>query len=149
MVNYGETMRISKDDYFMRIAKTVALRGECSRRQVGAVIVDKNGRILSTGMNGLAPGEVSCIDKPCAGAKCPSGEGLDLCNASHAEISALVYLPDPTVAHTIYCTTAPCVSCAKALLLTNIQRVVFVEDYAASGQSLWTRQWEKFHEKVL
>lgn len=141
-------MRISKDDYYMKIAETVALRGECSRRQVGAVIIDAQGRILSTGMNGLGPGKVACKDVPCKGASCKSGQGLDLCSASHAEISALVYLPDPHIAHTIYCTTAPCVSCVKALLLTNIQRVVYQDNYASSGETLWDKEWVK-HEKTI
>jgi dCMP deaminase len=142
-------MRISRDTYFMSIAKVVSMRGECIRRQVGAVIVDKRGRILSTGMNGVAPGQTPCIDKPCAGAKCPSGEGLDLCEASHAEISALVALEKPFEAHTLYCTTAPCVSCTKALLLTTIERVVYLEAYPTSGMSLWltaNRRWDMYHE---
>lgn len=151
MANYGEAMklsRINKDAYYMRIAETVALRGECGRRQVGAVIVDQVGRILSTGMNGLAPGKVPCIDSPCAGAQCASGEGLDLCEASHAEISALVYLPDPKVAHTIYCTTEPCVSCTKAISLTGIQRVVYRDSYPLSGAKLWVKDWVKYEETI-
>lgn len=141
-------MRISKDTYYMKIAETVALRGECSRRQVGAVIVDKVGRILSTGMNGLAPGRRPCCEDPCAGARCASGEGLDLCEASHAEISALVHLADATSAHTIYCTTEPCISCTKALSLTNIQRVVYRDSYAASGINLWGKDWVKYEEII-
>lgn len=137
--------RISRDEQGIRIARVVAQRGECIRRQVGAVITDMRGRILSTGYNGVAPGQTPCINAPCPGHDFPSGKGLDVCQASHAEISALVTLEKPFEAHTMYCTTAPCVSCVKALLLTSIQRIVFAEDYPINGQHLWTlpREWIK------
>ena len=41
------------DDYYLDIAKSVAKRSSCLRRQYGAVIV-KNNRIISTGYNGAA-----------------------------------------------------------------------------------------------
>ena len=37
--------RISKDAYYLEIAKAVAMRSTCLRRQYGAVIV-KNDRII-------------------------------------------------------------------------------------------------------
>lgn len=145
-------MRPTKDQYFMQIAYTVASRGECPRRKVGAVIVDKQGRILSTGMNGVAPGQAPCENVPCPGAKCKSGEGLDLCEASHAEISALVALEKPFEAHTIYVTTEPCVTCTKAILLTSIERVVFDGHYPKSGKDLWLRSgrsWDQYDELTI
>ena len=115
---------------------------------MGAVIVDKRGRILATGYNGVAPGRKSCQDIPCAGSMLPSGQGLELCEASHAEISALVTLEKPFEAHTLYCTTAPCISCVKALLLTSIERVVFDANYPINGSKLWgiNRVWEQYSE---
>ena len=43
------------DEYFMEIAKVVALRSNCTRRHVAAVIV-KDKRIISTGYNGTPRG---------------------------------------------------------------------------------------------
>ena len=137
-------MRPTKDENFMEIARVISKRGECSRRKVGAIITSGRGRILSTGYNGLGPGQESCLDKPCAGAKAKSGTCLEDCQASHAEISALVTLEKPFDAYNIYCTTAPCISCVKALLLTSIRRIVFEEEYPTSGKELWIsngRQW--------
>ena len=54
-------MRITKDEYYLGIAKAVAQRSTCLRRQYGAVIV-KNDRIISTGYNGSARGEPNCCD---------------------------------------------------------------------------------------
>jgi len=144
MVTGVTFMRPSKDENFMEIARAISKRGECTRRKVGAVIVSERGRILSTGYNGLGPGQMSCLDKPCKGALAASGTCLDKCQASHAEISALVTLEKPFEAHTIYCTTAPCISCVKALLLTSIERIIFNEDYSVSGKELWESNGRKW-----
>lgn len=121
----------------MDLVVSIASRGECRRRKVGAIIIDRRGRILSTGMNGVAPGQRTCLEVPCPGTSSQSGTNLDLCQASHAEISALVTLEKPFEAHTLYCTTEPCVSCTKALLLTSIQRIVYKDPYPTTGRELW------------
>lgn len=56
-------------DYFLALAKAVALRADCSRRQVGCVVVDSDNRVCSTGYNGSPPGGPSCL----AG-QCPRGK---------------------------------------------------------------------------
>lgn len=61
--------RPSWDDYFLGIARAVAVRADCTRRQVGAVIV-KNNRIVATGYNGAPAREPGCLS---AGA-CPRGK---------------------------------------------------------------------------
>ncbi len=48
--------RLSKDKYYMAIAKTVAERSTCLRAKVGAIIV-KNDTIISTGYVGAPGGE--------------------------------------------------------------------------------------------
>lgn len=129
--------RLSWDDYFMEIAQVTAKRATCSRRQVGCVIVDRRGYILSTGYNGLPSGFPHCIDEPCEGASCASGTGLDLCQSIHAEQNAIARLREPFEAHSMYVTTAPCMSCTKLALATGIQEVVFKSDYPTSGKALW------------
>ena len=42
------TPRISKDEYYLGIAKEVARRSTCFRRSIGAIIV-RNDQIISTG----------------------------------------------------------------------------------------------------
>jgi len=133
-------MRPNKHEYFMNIAEVVSTRSECCRRSVGAVIVDIRGRILATGTNGLAPGRKACGgENKCKGASCQSGTGLDLCEASHAEISALVSCHRPYEATTLYVTTAPCVSCVKAILLSTIETIYYRDDYPSEGKELWER----------
>ena len=54
-------MRISKVEYYLNIARAVAKRSTCLRRQYGAVIV-KNDEIISTGYNGSHRGADNCCD---------------------------------------------------------------------------------------
>jgi dCMP deaminase len=45
------TKRISKDDYYLGIAREVARRSTCFRRSIGAIIV-RDDQIISTGYAG-------------------------------------------------------------------------------------------------
>ena len=75
------------DTYYLGIAAAVAKRGECSRRQVGAVIV-KDHTIIATGYNGAPPGQPSCLEGACprarSGAEPGKGYAESGCTAVHA-----------------------------------------------------------------
>lgn len=133
--------RPTRDEYFMAMARLVATRATCARRAVGCVLVDLRGHVLATGYNGVPGGFEHCIDVPCPGAGLTSGQGLDACEAVHAEMNALTQCRDVYEIETVYCTTAPCVSCAKALLSTSARRIVFAETYpqADAARGLWLR----------
>lgn len=121
-------MRPALIEYFLKIANVVATRSTCSRRQVGAVITDGYGYLLSTGYNGVPKGQPHCIDTPCAGVAYPVGEGLDVCRAQHAEVNAITHCRDLQSASILYCTTSPCMSCAKLIGATNINIVYYEGD---------------------
>lgn len=53
------------DEWGLALAKTASLRAECTRRRVGAVILDKKKRRTWIGINGAPPGEPSCLDGAC------------------------------------------------------------------------------------
>lgn len=129
------------DDYFLAITKVVASRADCTRAQHGAVIVDKDHRIVSTGYNGSPVGEPGCLT---AGA-CPRGRltaeelghlagGYDdpaspgFCTSIHAEANAIVYAGrNRTAGATIFITGAPCHGCSKLIRAAGITRVVYRE----------------------
>lgn len=156
-------MRISRDEWGLRLAEVTALRGTCLRRRVGCVLTDLRGRVLATGYNGVASGAAHCNEPEpsrnlyadartgeplmtyphaCASASAPSGEGLDFCAAVHAEQNALVQCRDADAVHACYVTASPCVSCLKLLLNTGCLRVVFREAYAQDARALWAgREW--------
>ena len=143
-------MRECKEDWGLAIAKLVATRSTCARRNVGCVLVDHKHRILATGYNGVASGQPHCNEgHPCPGATAPSGTKLDACYALHAEQNALLQCRNPDAINTCYCTTAPCMTCTKLLLNTSCQRILFLEGYpdACEAGQLWEgdkRIWQPF-----
>lgn len=120
------------------MAAHVATRGTCARRKVGCVLVNSRNHVLATGYNGVPRGRAHCIDHPCPGANLPSGTGLDVCEAIHAEANALLQCRDVFDIDTVYCTASPCVSCTKLLLNTSATYIIFSEPYPHSAaQELW------------
>ena len=84
--------RISKDEYYLSIAASVAKRSTCLRRQYGAVII-KNDEIIATGYNGAARGEPNCCDTGVCWREAnhiPHGEQYEKCVAVHAEQNAII-----------------------------------------------------------
>ena len=129
------------DEYFMGIASEVAGRSTCLRRQVGSVIV-KDKRILTTGYNGAPRGLAHCLEVGCLRDELgvPSGERQELCRGLHAEQNAIIQAALHGVSiegGQLYCTTQPCVLCAKMIINAGIGRVVFAGDYPDGlGRSL-------------
>jgi dCMP deaminase len=107
----------------MEIAHVLAKRGTCAKKQVGCVITDASGIILSTGYNGQPRGHMHCdIMFPCEAY-------LDAnlsCKAIHAETNALLRCPDLEKARRIYITEAPCEKCRMLIENTGIQEIFYV-----------------------
>ena len=84
--------RVSKINYYLDIAQTVAERGTCLRRCFGAIIV-KNDSIISTGYNGAPRGRKNCCDLGFCRReqmKIPRGQRYELCRSVHAEANAII-----------------------------------------------------------
>lgn len=117
------------DGYFLGIALAVSRRGDCSRRKVGAVLVSGDHRIVSTGYNGVPPGDAGCLESPCrrvsADSPCP---GYSDCRSVHAEANALLYANRADCEDsTLYITDAPCNNCLKLIKAARVWRVVWPE----------------------
>ncbi|NLZ38067.1 MAG: cytidine deaminase [Firmicutes bacterium] len=126
-------MRPAWDDYFMEITRMVATRSTCLRRSVGAVII-KDKRILATGYNGAPSGLAHCEEVGCIRQQkqVPSGERHELCRGLHAEQNAILQAAMYGVSisgATIYCTTHPCVVCAKMIINAGMKEIVIAEGY--------------------
>lgn len=136
-------MRPSIHETFIKVAEVIAERGTCARRKVGCVLTDVKGRIIATGYNGPARGLAHCTDTPCQGANCPSGQGLDKCEAIHAEQNALMQCSNVDQIHACYVTVSPCIHCVKMLMNTGCKLIVFSEEYAHSKEvkELWPWYW--------
>lgn len=117
----------------MEIARVVATRSTCLRRQVGAVLV-KNKQILATGYNGVPRGIVHCTERGCLRDQLgiPSGERQELCRGLHAEQNAIIQAAYHGVAINgaeLYCTLQPCITCAKTLINAGVVAVHYCGDY--------------------
>jgi len=118
----------------MDIARLVAQRSTCLRRQVGAVLVkDKN--ILTTGYNGTPTGIRHCSETGCIREQLniPSGERHELCRGLHAEQNAIIQAAKHGVNiqnAVLYCTTCPCIICLKMLINAGVRKVVYEQGYA-------------------
>lgn len=122
-------IRKSRHHYFVEMLLSVRSRSTCLRRAVGAILVDSDGRILSTGYNGTPRGFAHCTsERPCAGAYDQKGDS-SRCFAVHAEQNALLFCHRLDLAHTLYVTDTPCFTCAKLIAQTPIQRVVTIGIY--------------------
>lgn len=138
--------RMERLEIGLRVAEAYAELATCPRRKVGCLITDDKGRPLSVGYNGVPPGRRHCVDVPCPGAGFPSGQGLDKCEATHAEQNAILQLRDPDRASVVYVTTFPCNSCIKLLLGTSATLIVFREGYPHGEARVW---WEEAGREIL
>ncbi len=128
-------MRISKKDYYLNIARAVAKRSTCIRRQYGAVLV-KDDRIISTGYNGSASGEPNCCDIGTCWREAngvPHGEQYEKCVAIHAEDNAITQAGREAKGATLYLSgfengrpieAIPCVMCERKIKNAGITSVV-------------------------
>ncbi len=81
------------NEYFIEIAKTVALRSNCIRAQVGAIIVGEDNKIKATGYNGTPSKVISCAELGYCyriANNIPSGTQYETCRSIHAEQNAII-----------------------------------------------------------
>lgn len=128
-------MRIGLDEYYMTIAKAVAMRSTCLRRQYGAVIVNR-GEIIATGYNGNVRGEPNCSDTGiCKRTDAAHNDGnYSECAAVHAEMNALLSAArKDVIGGTLYLygmengkqiKALPCPICRKLMTNAGIERFV-------------------------
>ncbi len=121
------------DSYFMKIARVTALRSNCIKRKVAAVIV-KDRRVISSGYNGTPRGTKNCYEGGCprCNGTAASGTSLDECLCSHGEENAITqaaYHGVSVKGATLYTTFAPCLLCTKMIINSGISEVVYNEEY--------------------
>jgi dCMP deaminase len=116
-------------DVWFEVAEVISQRSRCSRAQIGAVIVNGDQRIISTGYNnparGFQPSDGECLEW-CERAQGKTGLGsaYDGCPSIHAESNALLYVDRSSIQNgTIYITAPPCMQCAKLISNSGLSTV--------------------------
>ena len=147
--------RVSKHNYYLDIAQTVAERGTCLRRLFGAIIV-KDDVIVSTGYNGAPRGRKNCSDmNMCMRDKLgiPRGERYEMCRSVHAEANAIIAAArERMLGATLYMVcvspqtgelfsgTTSCMMCKRQIINAGISTVIVrdtKEDYRIINVQDW------------
>jgi dCMP deaminase len=127
--------KLELDIVYLNIAKEIATLSHCQRAKVGAVIV-KNKNVVSYGYNGTPAG----MDNTCEDGDTTRPETV------HAEMNAILkaaksgYAVDSS---TLYLTLSPCKECAKLILQSGINRVVYDKEYRDAAGIEFLKQFIK------
>lgn len=121
--------RPEPDWVWMSVAETVSQRATCTRLQVGAVIVDSNGCIVSTGYNGAPRNQEHCSESGCL-----IEEETGRCKRCvHAEANAIMQAETHRrLDATLYLTHYPCPECCMMIANSGITQVVYHYNYGHS-----------------
>lgn len=147
--------RVSKENYYLDIAQTVATRSTCLRKSYGAIIV-KNDVIVSTGYNGAPRGRKNCSDLGSCirdDLNIPRGERYELCRSVHSEANAIISASrEQMLGSTLYMAcldsktgelvpdTNSCAMCKRLIINAGISRVVIrntAQDYREINVEDW------------
>ena len=147
--------RISKINYYLDIAETVASRSTCLRKKYGAIIV-KNNVIIATGYCGSPRGRENCCDRgTCIREEMniPRGERYELCRSVHAEANAIIAASREQMLNSIMyevCVSPidgeiispvdSCQMCKKLIINAGILRVIY-RDTKTEYHSINVSDW--------
>lgn len=118
---------IDWDEYFMLLAIINSKRSKDPKTKVGAIIHDKNKKIISTGYNGFPRSEdqneeLYSWDK-----------GIKELFVIHAEVNCIFNaksnIPEDS---TMYCTLFPCNKCAQSIVQVGIKNLVYLDEKPTS-----------------
>lgn len=147
-------MRPNKITYYLSIAKQVASRGTCIRRNYGAVIV-RDDSIVATGYTGSPRGTPNCCDKDncireILGIK--SGTRYDICRSVHAEVNAILCAGRHIcLGSTMYlsCTDPeydrpPCYLCRRVIINSGLAEVIIARAVKAEPGKIERSRFSAF-----
>lgn len=127
------------DERFILLSESIADWSKDPSTRVGAVIVDGNRRIISTGYNGYPKGVDDTI----------VNRDQKILRTIHAEANAILFARQSLEGSTIYVNLPPCSSCAAKIVQVGIQRVVFREppaDFMLRWGESFEAALEMFHQ---
>ena len=129
--------------YYLAGAKWVSTRADCRRRQVGAILVADDNRVLSIGYNGTDPGKPGCLSGACprgllSYAEQPAMGDYSNCISRHAEHNALLNIPGRNPIEsmgdwdwllnqsaTMFITDEPCSDCRTLMWKAGVHKAIW------------------------
>lgn len=138
------------EDTWLDVAQVMADRSSCVRRQVGAVIVSWDNRLISAGYNGTAPKEKNCDQGGCPrGAlqgPLPEDYVTYECWALHAEANALLRAREDVQGQYLFCTHRPCPQCQNLIMGAGIYIVHWLDHEQVNGLANWMPKYGRLDE---
>ncbi len=139
------TKRPTFEEWGLIVAEAVATRADCSRRKVGAVILDKDNRIIGAGYNGTYKGNRGCLEGGCprASSSVSPGSSYDTgagaCISVHAELNARLDVSEPArlIGGTMCVTAEPCEGCLKWLRNTPLRWIIWMDEEGVTHRKPW------------
>ena len=127
-------MVLEWEEYFMELAKLTAKRSKDPVTQVGAVIINKNKRVIGLGYNGFI--DIPDNDKLFPWTKNSNNyEEIKYSYVIHAEVNAILNSTSSIKDSTLYVTLFPCRECAKLIIQSGIKKIIYL-DYKEDLASL-------------
>ena len=119
---------------FIKILEAISENSTCRRIQVAAILI-KDGRIVSTGWNGVPSKQQHCLDyfagKDDEYVKKNHVTFSDN-NELHAETNAILHCAKngiSTLGTDLYVTYYPCKHCVKQIISCGIKKVYYLKEY--------------------
>ena len=156
--------RISKDEYYLGIAKSVGVKSNCLMVAHGAIIV-RDDQIISTGYVGSPRKTKDCVELGyCIRRKkgVESGTGYEMCRSVHAEMNSIInaaragvsllngdmylYASKKEGDDTIPVNSYPCLLCKKMIINAGIKRFIGNNpDGTISVYNIedWVKDWKE------
>lgn len=132
------------DDRFMRLAREISTWSKDPSSQIGAVIVDDERRILSTGYNGFPRGIADTEDRL-------NNKEEKYPRVMHAEMNAILaalYNGVSVKGATLYVWGLPvCADCTKSVIQAGIRRIVMT--YPEYAPEKWQKQWNELSKPMI
>jgi dCMP deaminase len=136
-------MRLSWHEYGCMMALAASSRSEDPHTKVGACILNKEGRVISTGYNGLKKG-FAVKEWMKKEENRPKKREIMI----HAETNALSLIRKGE-AESICLTISPCFACAKDIVAHEIQRVFYIREYDQCNKFKEVFDFYKVHYQEL
>jgi dCMP deaminase len=154
--------RVSKDEYYLGIAKEVSRRSTCFRRSIGAIII-RDDQIISTGYVGAPRKTKSSFEHGfCLRDKLniPHGHRYELCRSVHAEQNAIInaaragvsllggdiYIYGSSYESKEPIDARPCFICKKMIINAGLKRVICStseDKMEIFSVSKWAKEWQE------